>query len=392
LSPKPPESMIRKVLGDVPTHILIYALIALTILISYGIIGSLLIMKLDIVNSIYFTIVTIATVGYGDIVPLTAAEKMFSVTLAIGGVGLIAYVFGLSISLVGQRIEEVRSGVKMRRTIKSLKDHYILCGYGRVGAVVTDELLKRNQKLVIIDKNRDIAEKLEEESDVFVIHGDATEDEVLKNAGIEEALGVILTTGNDVDNLFITITSREISKDLWIVSRSGKKENVKRLYNSGANKVISPEESGGNDIYFAAIEPNLIKVTTKHAMKDIKKEMEIILSYGCSIENIEYHYPYLKEPLKRKVGTSSSKQLKKFFGIIDKDEETKKALESLYESVNGVHSHWISGPDHETLDKMVEALKKENLLLGVNLSDEEIMEISKKYGKIELVLEEKENE
>jgi len=382
LSLKPPEWMISKVLGDVPRHVFIYALIALLLLIGYGIIGSLLIMKLDIIDSIYFTTVTIATVGYGDIVPLTALQKMFSVTLAIGGVGLLAYVFGLTISLVGQRIEEVRSGVIMKRTIKSLKNHYILCGYGRVGAAVTDELLKRNQQVVIIDRDRDVVEKLEEETDLFVINGDATEDQTLKNAGIEEALGLILTTGSDVNNLFITITSREISKDLWIVSRYAKKENVKRFYNSGANEVISPEESGGNDIYFAAIQPNLIRITSKHHMEDIKKEMEIILGHGCSIENIEYHHPFLKEPLKRKIETSSSKQLKKFFGKMDEDEETKKALDSLYESVDGIHSHRISGPDHETLTNVVNDLKKENLLLGVNLTNKEVLELSRKNGKV----------
>ena len=388
LSRDTPE-MIKKALKDVPTNILIYSVIALAILICYGISGSLLIMNLDIINSIYFTIVTVATLGYGDIVPITPEQKMFAVTLAIGGVGLIAYVFSLIISLFGQRIEEVRSGVKMKRTIKSLKEHYILCGYGRVGVVVADELLKRNQKLVIIDKNREITEKLEERKDILVINGDATEDETLEYAGIEKAAGLILATGNDVDNLFITITSREISENLWIVSRASKKENIRRLYHSGANKVISPEESGGSDIYFAAIQPNLIKITTKHDISDTKREMEIILDYGCSVENIEYHYPYLKEPLKRKIEASSKEQVNKFFGMIDKDEETKKALESIYESVNGIHSHWISGPNHKTLDKMVEALKKENLIFGVNLSHEEIMEIAKEYGKVEVILEEK---
>lgn len=388
MSRDPPE-MIKKALGDVPTNILIYSLIALGILIGYGIIGSILIMNLDIVNSIYFTIVTVATLGYGDIIPITPEQKMFAVTLAIGGVGLLAYVFSLSISLFGQRIEEVRSGVKMKRTIKSLKGHYILCGYGRVGVVVADELIKRNQKIVIIDKNKDVTEKLEEKSDILVINGDATEDETLEYAGIKKAVGLILATGNDVDNLFVTITSREISEKLWIVSRASKKENISRLYHSGANRVISPEESGGSDIYFAAIQPNLIKITTKHDIEDTKKEMEIILDHGCSIENIEYHYPYLKEPLKRKIEASSREQVDRFFGMIDKDEETKKALESIYESVNGIHSHWISGPNHETLDKMVEALKKENLIFGVNLSHEEIMKIAKEYGKIEVVLEEK---
>ena len=387
-----PETMFKKVLDNIPIHLLVYSLIALIILISYGIIGSLLIMKLNLIDSIYFTIITIATLGYGDITPLTEGQKVFSVTLAIGGVGLVAYVFSLSISLVGQRIEELRSGVKMRRIIKSLKGHYILCGYGRVGAVVVANLQKIGQKVVVIDKNRDTIEKLEEEKrDIFAIHGDATDERTLQYAGIEKAIGLILATGNDVDNLFITLSSREISKDLWIVSRAVKKENVRRLYNSGANKVISPAESGGGDIYSAAIQTNLINVTVKHYAKDIKREMEIILNHGCWIENIEYYYPHLKEPLKRKIGTYSQKQLSKFFELMEKDRKIEQSIELIYESVNGIHSHLIAGTDKKTLYKLVEALKKENLVLGVDLSPDEIREIVENHWEDKPALKEKEN-
>ncbi len=183
------------------------------------------------------------------------------------------------------------------------------------------------------------------------------------------------------------ITSRELSPDLWIVSRASKKENISRLVNSGANKVISPEETGGTEIYFAAIERNLIKITAQHGVNDIKRETEIILKHGCSIENIEYHYPHLKKPLKRNLEISNSKQLDEFVESIASDSETKKTLENLYESVYGIHSHWISGPDRKTLDQLVKELKKKNLILGVNLTHDQIMEFTKKNSKmVEVIL------
>ncbi len=138
MTSKSQNSMINKILEKIPNRVLFYATFALLILVIYGVLGSYYIMKLDIINSIYFTIVTIATLGYGDIVPITAFQKMFAITLAIGGVGLIAYVFSLSISLVSERIEDIRSGAIMKNEISSLKNHYILCGYGRVGAVVLE--------------------------------------------------------------------------------------------------------------------------------------------------------------------------------------------------------------------------------------------------------------
>ena len=356
---------------------------ALGSLIAYGIIGSLYIMELDPINAIYFTIITVATVGYGDIIPITALQKLFTISLAMGGVGLIAYVFSLSMQVVAMTVEEITSGSKMRKKMASMENHFILCGHGRVGTAVFKELKERNQKTIIIEKNRDLVEKeLWEDNSILAIPGDATNENVLKEAGIGKARGVIITTGDDVDNLFITLTSREINPNIWIVTRGSKKENIKRLYRSGADRVISPETSGGEDIYFAAIEPTMMKITMMHDVDDIRKESEIIMKYGCTLEDIEYHLPEFKEPLVRKIGISKQSQLNKFLESLNKDINRKSSLERIYESVSGIHSHWISGPDKKTLKKLEEELKKENLLLGVNLDDDEIKEVGRKYGRL----------
>ncbi len=378
--PKLPPS---KNLTEAPLSIFYYAMLALMGLIFYGWIGSILIMKLDPINALYFTIITVATVGYGDITPVGAFQKFFSLTLAIGGVGLIAYVFSLSVSVVTMTFQEIASGSKIRKMLSSTENHFVLCGYGRVGAAVFEELKERNQKVIIVEKSRQLVEKeLWEDPDILAIPGDATDENVMRYAGIERAKGVIITTGDDVNNLFITLASREIQSEIWIVTRASKKENIKRLYKSGADRVISPEISGGEDIYFAAIEPTMMKITVKHDVGSIEKEAKIILKYGCTLEDIEYHLPEFKAPLSRKIGVSQIEQLNRFMDSLKQDVNRKNSLEKIYESVSGIHSHWISGPDKKSLEKVVNELDKEGLLLGVNLEDQEIKKIAKKYGRL----------
>ncbi|AXV40342.1 3H domain-containing protein [Methanobacterium sp. BAmetb5] len=368
---------------SIPFSVIKYPIIAVAGLLTYGIIGSLLIMHLDIINATYFTIITTATVGYGDISPQTPLQKFFVVTLVLGGASLIAYAFTLIIMVVSMTVEDITSGARHRRMIRSVKNHFVLCGYGRVGSAVHKELLKRNYKVIIVEKDPAIVEKeLWDDSNILAIPGDATDENVMREAGIERARGVIITTGDDVDNLFITLTAREIHPDIWIVTRASKKVNIKRLYRSGANQVISPESSGAEDIYFAAIQPTIMKITEMHNVADIRRESEIILKHGCTLENIEYHLPEFKEPLARKIGITEIDQLNRFLGSLEKDPHRKQSLERIYESVSGIHSHWISGPDKETLEKVANELKKEGFLLGVDLSEDEIKEVARKYGRL----------
>ena len=284
----------------------------------------------------------------------------------MGGVALLAYAFTLTITVVTMAVEEIASGARQRRMIAASKDHFVLCGYGRVGSAVHKELKKRNIVAIIIERNKDVVEKeLWEDPEVLAIPGDATDESIMIDAGIKRARGVIITTGDDVDNLFITLTARELHPEIWIVTRASKSENIRRLYRSGADKVISPETSGAEDIYFASMQPTIMKITDMHGVGDIRKESEIILKHGCTLENIEYHLPEFKEPLARKIGVSDITQLNRFLSSLERDQSRKKSLESIYKSVSGIHSHWISGPTKESLEKVAEELKKEGFLLGV---------------------------
>jgi voltage-gated potassium channel len=125
-----------------------------------------------------------------------------------------------------------------------------------------------------------------------------------------------------------------------------------------------------------------MKITEMHDVRDIRRESEIIIKHRCTLENIEYHLPEFREPLARKIGISHLDELDRFLNSLDKDPNRKKSLERIYESVSGIHSHWISGPNKETLELVAEELKKEGFLLGVDLNEDEIKEVARKYGRL----------
>ena len=357
----------------------IYAVLIIVLILIYGILGSIYIMGLDIYDSIYYTIITLATVGYGDITPITPLQKIFSVTLALSGVGVLAYIVTFIISSVTQNLQDMRSGRIMERKLADMQNHYILCGFGRVGTAVYEELMKRNQKVIIIEKNEEKLEDIEENENVILLNGNATEDKTLKKLNIDKSLGVIVATGSDVDNLFIVLTTRELYNDAWIVSRASKKESINRLKHAGANKVISPESSGGTDIYFAAVQPNLVHITERHGVDYIGKELEILRKYNCHLENIEYHFHGIKTPVSRTIGVLDESEEDNFIERINADKNVRESLETIYSTVNEVHSHWISGPDQFFLNMAIKELENEGIVLGVNLSFDEINEFTKQF-------------
>ena len=357
----------------------IYAVLIIVLILIYGILGSIYIMGLDIYDSIYYTIITLATVGYGDIIPTTPLQKIFSVTLALSGVGVLAYIVTFIISSVTQNLQDMRSGRIMERKLADMQNHYILCGFGRVGTAVYEELMKRNQKVIIIEKNEEKLEDIEENENVILLNGNATEDKTLKKLNIDKSLGVIVATGSDVDNLFIVLTTRELYNDAWIVSRASKKESINRLKHAGANKVISPESSGGTDIYFAAVQPNLVHITERHGVDSIGKELEILRKYNCHLENIEYHLHGIKTPVSRTIGVLDESEEDNFIERINTDKNVRESLETIYSTVNEVHSHWVSGPDQFFLNMAIKELENEGIVLGVNLSFDEINEFTKQF-------------
>lgn len=372
-----------KLLTKMPTRHVTNGIILIALLFAYGIIGSYFIMGLNFVDSVYYSVSTMATVGYGDYVPKTGIEKIFATTLALGGVALLAYVFNIILTSFQERMSKYSKGARRMRAIDEMDDYYILCGYGRVGKVVYDELNKRQQNVIIFEKNEEISEDIKENHSTVVLNKDATEDSTIAELAGEKCKSVIISTGDDVTNLFIVLTIRESNPDAWIVSRVSKAENFSRLRKAGADKLVSPELIGGKDLYLESAMPHLLRLTVQHGPDEILSEFEVITKHGCTLENVDYHIPGIKTPLSRKLQSSDFKDGKKYDDYLKRNKDAKEALENLYNGVNNIHSHWISGPNRKILKNLVRDLEEHEKIIGKNLTNEEIAKITKKEIKRE---------
>ena len=367
-----------KLLTRIPERIISSGILLIIGLFIYGIVGSILIMHLNLIDSIYYATITMATVGYGDYTPHTGIQKIFATTLAIGGVALLAYVFNVMLTNFQERMSKYSKGMKKLKAIENMEDYYIICGFGRVGRVVFEELLDRNQNIIVIDKDEEVCENIEDRKNVTVLNRDAIEDDFISKLVGENCRSAIICTGDDVDNLFIVMTIREANPNAWIVTRASKLENIKRLRKAGADKIVSPEIIGGKDLYFESARPHLLRITVRHPPENIFNEFEIITKHGCTLENIEYHLPGIETPLTRNIKTMNLLDGEKYMNYLSTHDDQKQALGNLYKISNNVHSHLISGPDSNTFDKLIKDLERVDEIIGVNLSNKEIADITKK--------------
>ena len=367
-----------RILTTMPAKYISSGLILIIALLIYGIVGSIFIMDLNLVDSIYYSVITMTTVGYGDYMPTTGIQKIFATTLALGGVALLAYVFNIILTNVQEKMTEYSKGARKLKAIEVMEDYYIICGYGRVGKVVFNELTQRNQNVIVIDKDKDACDSIEESENVVVINDDAIEDDLVAKLAGAKCRSVIICTGDDVNNLFIVMTIRETNPDAWIVTRASKLENIKRLKKAGANKIVSPEIIGGEGLYFESARPHLLRVTVKHDMEEILEEFKVIAKHGCTLENIEYHLPGIETPLTRQIETRNIADGQRYVNYLSTHDDQREAMENLYRNVNNIHSHLISGPDQTSFDRVLKDLEKIEEIVGINLTNKEIAKITKK--------------
>ncbi|RLI04992.1 hypothetical protein DRO26_03550 [Candidatus Bathyarchaeota archaeon] len=234
---------------------LFISLLLLPTVIGIGVVGYSYLLNLSLIDAFYFTIVTISTVGYGEIYPTTPASKIFTSALIIVGIGVLA----VALETVTEEI--LRRSVKEivgKPEIKKLPtNHYIICGYGDIGQVVVEELRKTGENFVVIEKNEEIARELQEKG-IPVVQGDALKEETLKEAGILNAKGVAAIFGNDVDNVFVTITAKSLKPDIYVVARANHAETIDKMYKVGADSVISPELEGGRMVAKSLVKPFIL--------------------------------------------------------------------------------------------------------------------------------------
>jgi voltage-gated potassium channel len=223
-----------------PFQKMLPAIIILVVVVLIGILGYTFIEKWTLLEAIYMVITTLFTVGFQEVRPLTSVGKIFTMFIIVGGVGSAIYAAGQVVEII---VEGEMTGYRKRKTmdkrIKELKQHYIICGFGRVGHEVAQVFLSSHVPYVVIDSKKETLEELEAKNVPSII-GDATSDSILIEAGIKSAKGLIACSDSDVANVYITLSARVINPDLNIVARAGFKDTEKKLIMAGANRVISP--------------------------------------------------------------------------------------------------------------------------------------------------------
>jgi voltage-gated potassium channel len=233
---------------------ILLASLALLVLFAIGTGGYALIEGWTWMDGLYMTFITLSTIGFQEIHTLSDAGRLFTLGLGITGIGLLTFVVARSAQLLlaSERLRERR----LMKQINDLSNHYIICGYGRVGQRLAEDLQAADRPFVVIDIDEEEIADLRE-NNILHVKGNAEEDRVLKKAGIERARGLILTLPEDSSNVFVTLTAREMNPNLFILARTVDHDNRSKLLHAGANKVIAPSEVGADRMAQVVLRPNV---------------------------------------------------------------------------------------------------------------------------------------
>ncbi|PKV49909.1 voltage-gated potassium channel [Aquimarina sp. MAR_2010_214] len=235
------------------------ALILLIIVVAIGVLGFRFFSNYSWVDALYMTVITLSTVGFGEVQPLDDNAKLFTVFLISTSVAIFAY----SVSVITEYIVSKNDPrrVQYRKTqkmINHIENHIIIIGYGRNGKQAAAKLLAYNKPFIIIEKDEAVIERYQNENLLF-LKGNATEDEVLTEAGVRKADCLICTLPEDADNLFIVLSARQINKGLKIISRASQDASYKKIRLAGADNVIMPDRIGGDHMASLVVVPDLIE-------------------------------------------------------------------------------------------------------------------------------------
>lgn len=237
-------------------------------------------------DALHMTITTITTVGYREVGELSNTGRVFTLFLIVFGVGTILYTLNNAARiLIEGELQELFGRRKLEKKIKGLRGHYIVCGYGRMGKVICRELRDKGARFVVVEKEHLAADAFDEDS--LFVWGDATNDDVLKEAGIEHALGLISVLSTDAENLYVVLSARVLNPELNIVARAGEEGSEQKLLRAGADRVVSPYHIGGLRIAHTVLKPavvDFIEFATRSGNIDLQME-EIAVREGSQIVN-----------------------------------------------------------------------------------------------------------
>jgi voltage-gated potassium channel len=274
-----------------PVRELKISLFVLLLLMSLGTAGYMVIEGWRFLDAFYMTVITLGTIGFKEVHDLSDPGKIFTILLIVVGVAVLGYTVGKLVQIMFEgEFQRFLGRRKLEKSIEVLRDHYIVCGYGRIGSLICREFTAKPIPFLVVESNPGVIEKLEEDNVLF-LRGNATEDETLLRAGIKRAKGLVSVVTSDTENVYITLTARGLNPDLYILARSGDPGSEIKLKRAGANKVVSPYHIGGTRMAQAILRPNVvdfIEIATGRDYLDL--QMEEIFIPG--------HSPFIGQNLK----------------------------------------------------------------------------------------------
>jgi voltage-gated potassium channel len=290
---------------------LIRGLGALLLVVVAGTLGYRLIEGWSFLDSLYMTITTITTVGYAEVHPLSTHGRIFGIFLILGGVGTAFYILTSLVRYIIEGEFGFRIGrQRMEAKIRKLQNHFILCGYGRVGETIARVLKQQGAEFVVIERNEEAINEARQAGCLSILD-DATKDESLKQAGIDSAGGLIAALGDDADNTYTTLAARQLNPTLPVIARASSAAAQKKLQLAGAHRVVAPEISGGERMAMLALRPATVEFVETVLLG---KEQELLVEeieaaedsplVGSTIKEIEEQFTGIRIlALKKKDGS-----------------------------------------------------------------------------------------
>jgi voltage-gated potassium channel len=275
------------------------ALLVPVVLMAIGTAGYMRIEHWRPLESLYMTVITISTVGFAEVHPLSSEGRVFTMALILTGVFTLLYAATSAIRAIVSG--EVRGDIgrqRMERTLEELKDHVIVCGYGRMGRFVCTELSASGQPFVVLDKQAAVLEGFQLPQGI-ALAGDATSDGVLRRAGIDRARVLVSAAASDADNLYVTLSARLLNEKIFIVARAEDEGTEKKLLRAGANRVVSPYVIAGQTVVQAVVRPDalsFLEMATRRDYQELQIE-EVEVQPGSPLAGAQVRDPRVRREM-----------------------------------------------------------------------------------------------
>jgi len=249
---------LRATLGSLPANLVRAGILLITVTIV-GVAGYMIIEGWSFLDALYMTVIVLTTIGFEETRPLDDEGRVFTIFLAVFGVGAIFYtvVSAFQFLLEGE-LANILGVHRMKTQISNLKGHFILCGFGRVGEEIAHEFVSRDMPFVVVDNNPEAMERAQQRGYLLLV-GDATNDDILREAGVERAACLLAAADSDANNTFITLTAKALNPKLLVVSRAAHPESLPRMQRAGADRVFSPYVTAGRQMAISAIQPMVVE-------------------------------------------------------------------------------------------------------------------------------------